>query len=992
MSLTSRVVRALCLALATPSLAIGPRLVCDTNEFVEKLWPTYAAAHAAAVAALRNDAAPGAWRGHRYLVCSVSNRGLGNKLLFELMPCARVAFATGRALVVRTERHIAEALGGVDFAAAPGEAPAIAWLAPGLADACPGSPGSCQSHELVCDRRRPAHLPALCGRRLGHPGVADAAGDAPVVALNCNTHPACGRAVRERGRAAGRCDGVLAAAFFPLAAGVRDAAATFVRRTAGGGGAYAAFHVRVGEREALEVFETAVWGLLERAHKEPTAADWQCYAARYPDVGAAFGRNVGALARHHYRHGFAEGRNPYCEAALHGDALVEAAFGALNASRARDPGFVGVVLRKFHDAVAIARRAGGPVVVLSDSAAVAPLLRRAYPAVRLVAPPGEPGHVEPAALLRKALFDLLVIGAAADLRASHHSTFHASARKLFAPSPIHKLRPRPPPPPALARVVLIDVRPDVDERHASKLHAVAANLCEKLPGTPVVFFHHSAAAAAAAALARAHACVAATTAVDAQIPGLEGFSVGKNVVQYNALLKTEAFWRSTGADRDTVLLAQADSGVCGAGAAVEAFARYDYCGAVTRFGVAWAPTQNGGFSIRNVGCMRRVIRAFAAGAFRDGNTRRGGLARVAEDAFFTQGAALFCDKRAWGFHKNWNYGRHAARREAWEKAGGGPAPPPYDPDIATCAANRALADLHVAPAAHGGGPATETRSATDTAATAAVPPVRVHAWIHPGRDGFGSQFFNKMAVFGACRLVPDDGCCYIHTTIKKMAHGVDVGAAEAVTGLRSDARCASRHPQTLPRAITPEFSRARRADRELATRLDVLAHPAVRRELRKLYDAAIYVGSRKVASNESYVCLAESIRRRDATAKICVFSEGSPADFGALAGAPGVELVLGGDALETFHHLVTAPHLFISSSTFGLAAAVLATQAKIYTAPVGDFASQLAGCWGECDCPGVRRKLTGPHGWPCCGPPPDARAFLARHDPWARFGLEAPHA
>ena len=106
---------------------------------------------------------------------------------------------------------------------------------------------------------------------------------------------------------------------------------------------------------------------------------------------------------------------------------------------------------------------------------------------------------------------------------------------------------------------------------------------------------------------------------------------------------------------------------------------------------------------------------------------------------------------------------------------------------------------------------------------------------------------------------------------------------------------------------------------------------------------------------------------------------------------PGTPVV-GGDALDTFHHLVTAPHLFISFSTFGLAAAVLATQAKIYTAPVGDFASQLAGCWGECDCPEVRRKLTGPHGWPCCGPPPDARAFLARHDPWARFGLEAPHA
>ena len=87
--------------------------------------------------------------------------------------------------------------------------------------------------------------------------------------------------------------------------------------------------------------------------------------------------------------------------------MVEAAFGALNASPhcgknvgkvrrcAWDPGFVGVVLRKFHDAVAIARRAGGPVVVLSDSAAVPPLLKRAYPEVRLVAPPGEPGHVNP---------------------------------------------------------------------------------------------------------------------------------------------------------------------------------------------------------------------------------------------------------------------------------------------------------------------------------------------------------------------------------------------------------------------------------------------------------------------------------------------------------------------------------------------------------------------------------------------------------------------
>ena len=38
-------------------------MLCDTNEFIETLWPKYAAAHAAAVAALRNDAAPGASTG-----------------------------------------------------------------------------------------------------------------------------------------------------------------------------------------------------------------------------------------------------------------------------------------------------------------------------------------------------------------------------------------------------------------------------------------------------------------------------------------------------------------------------------------------------------------------------------------------------------------------------------------------------------------------------------------------------------------------------------------------------------------------------------------------------------------------------------------------------------------------------------------------------------------------------------------------------------------
>ena len=70
----SRDLSSLCLAglalVATPAIAGKPAswMVCDTTAFVETLWPKYAAAHAAAVAALRNDVPPGAWRSHRYLV------------------------------------------------------------------------------------------------------------------------------------------------------------------------------------------------------------------------------------------------------------------------------------------------------------------------------------------------------------------------------------------------------------------------------------------------------------------------------------------------------------------------------------------------------------------------------------------------------------------------------------------------------------------------------------------------------------------------------------------------------------------------------------------------------------------------------------------------------------------------------------------------------------------------------------------------------------
>lgn len=360
--------------------------------------------------------------------------------------------------------------------------------------------------------------------------------------------------------------------------------------------------------------------------------------------------------------------------------------------------------------------------------------------------------------------------------------------------------------------------------------------------------------------------------------------------------------------------------------------------------------------------------------------------------------------------------------------------------LATSAAARADVGVdhvtHVAPAADGAGPATVSGAHTPRrdpeatycekhagykchnqgngkerchldascnpapAANATARAVRVHAICPGGHDGFGSQFLSHLSVFASCRAVPDDGCCYIHRPIRRLEHGVDAEAAEAATGLRSDARCASWNPLAPPKALTPKI--------RYGAITPPLADPAVRRELRRLYDDApvrrpaprecayrMHVrrgdvgdngarkdlrrgnGACKVATNEAYVCLAASIRRRDALAKICVFSEGSPENFGALAGAPGVELVLGGDALETFQHLVTAPYLFISHSTFSLSAAVLATQAKIFSAPFNGFASQLTSFWGECE---------------RCSPPRTAANARERHDPWARFGLSAAGA
>ncbi|KAH8076101.1 histone methylation protein DOT1 [Aureococcus anophagefferens] len=286
-------------------------------------------------------------------------------------------------------------------------------------------------------------------------------------------------------------------------------------------------------------------------------------------------------------------------------------------------------------------------------------------------------------------------------------------------------------------------------------------------------------------------------------------------------------------------------------------------------------------------------------------------------------------------------------------------------------------------------------------------PPRVMAWTPSGRDGFGSQYFGHMAVFGACRRVPGNGCCYVHQPISKVEHGLAVHSAEQFTGMRSDARCADHSPSGRQRPgnlVVPQFPKP------MEVKWYFLRDPDVRRELRAMYDAGagkagleehdcayrIHVrrgdhGSRPghagVIGNGSYACLARSILRADPGAKICVYSEGHVGDFGELGAVDGVAFHLGGDPYETFHNFVTAEHLFVAHSLLSGAAAVLAVQARIYTVPYEPtMSAALAECWpGDCDCGGYYKRSRR-----CCkAPNRKVVEVMDGTDVWTMFGLSA---
>lgn len=205
----------------------------------------------------------------------------------------------------------------------------------------------------------------------------------------------------------------------------------------------------------------------------------------------------------------------------------------------------------------------------------------------------------------------------------------------------------------ISRAVIIEPRP-----HPA-LKVSLENICEKLH-LPITLFHGTLNTDIAQALLGTISCV--TTTINIGLDNLDS-------ERYNELLLSDdRFWAMLDVpDSESILIFQTDSGICGEGSTIQEFEQYDYCGGLflsyhTFHGGSLVG--NGGFSIRNVGAARRLLREnpdhrhqfywedvlFSHWCLKDPDCN---VCSEQTSAQFASTGAAQDSPSAWAFHRNW---------------------------------------------------------------------------------------------------------------------------------------------------------------------------------------------------------------------------------------------------------------------------------------------------------------------------------------------------
>ena len=201
----------------------------------------------------------------------------------------------------------------------------------------------------------------------------------------------------------------------------------------------------------------------------------------------------------------------------------------------------------------------------------------------------------------------------------------------------------------------------IEPREHLALKSVVDNMCNVLH-IPITIFHGSKNIDYVVSIMTHNDCV--DKLVDMGVDNL-------STDTYNELLLSdELFWSKLNMpDDSTILLFQTDSGICGDGAEFATFAQFDYCGGLLHMKYvsnSGTIVGNGGFSVRNVGVMRRLLREnadhrhvfywedviFSHWCQKDPHCE---LCPEAVAAQFAVTGSINDAISTWGFHRNWDY-------------------------------------------------------------------------------------------------------------------------------------------------------------------------------------------------------------------------------------------------------------------------------------------------------------------------------------------------